>query len=100
MARRGDAIHLRGKTWYLDCVINGVRHQRRLGKSITRSVALELARVQRAAILKGELGIGKKSKDIVFDAARLQFEAYVTATKRTNTAKSYRECLRRLAESF
>jgi len=104
MARRGDALYERGKgkikTWYLDCVINGVRHQRKLGKGITRSVALELAQVQRAAILKGELGIGKKPKDIGFDEAREQFEDWTTANKRPNTAKSYKECLRRLAESF
>ena len=66
MARRGDALYLRGKTWYLDCNINGTRHQKRLGKGITRSVALELAQVQRGAILKGELGIGKKVRDLSF----------------------------------
>jgi len=38
MARRGDALYLRGRTWYLDCTVNGVHHQRRLGKGITRSV--------------------------------------------------------------
>ena len=70
MARRGDALYLRGKTCYLDCNINGTRHQNRLGKSISRSVALELAQVQRGAILKGEAGIGRKPKDITFDEAR------------------------------
>ena len=30
MARRGDVLYLRGKTWYLAARINGVRHQRRL----------------------------------------------------------------------
>ncbi len=40
MARRGDALYLRGKSWYLDCCINGVRYQRLFGKDITRSVAL------------------------------------------------------------
>ena len=39
MARRGDGLYLRGKTWYLDCRLNGTRHVVRLGKSITRSVA-------------------------------------------------------------
>ena len=34
MARRGDGIFLRGETWYLDCLINGVRHQKRLGKGL------------------------------------------------------------------
>jgi integrase len=100
MARRGDALYLRGKTWYLDCNINGTRYQRRLGKGITRSVALELAQVQRGAILKGELGIGKKAKDLPFDEARKKFEAWADASKKPGTAKSYKECLRRLAESF
>lgn len=100
MARRGDAIHLRGKTWYLDCVINGVRHQKRLGKSITRSVALELARVQRAAILKGELGIGKKQKDMLFREARQRFEAWAKAEKRATTLRGYLQCLDRLQQAF
>jgi hypothetical protein len=64
-----------GKTWYLDCCINGTRYQRRLGKGVTRSVALELAQVQRAAILKGETGIGKK-KDLSFNDARQHFEKW------------------------
>lgn len=69
MARRGDALYLRGKTWYLDCNINGGHHQKRLGKDIMRSIALELAQVQRGAILKGEAGIGCKQKDLSFDEA-------------------------------
>ncbi len=100
MARRGDALYLRGKSWYLDANINGVRYQRRLGKGITRTVALELAQVQRGAILKGELGIGKKAKDLSFDEARKKFEAWATASKKSGTAQAYKECLRRLAESF
>ena len=77
---------MRGKSWYLDCCINGVRHQRRLGKGISRSVALELAQVQRGAILKGELGIGKKAKDLSFDEARKKFEQWADATKKAGTA--------------
>ena len=100
MARRGDALYLRGKTWYLDCNINGTRHRRRLGKDITRSVALELAQVQRGTILKGELGIGKKAKDLPFDEARKKIEAWATVSKKSGTAQAYKECLRRLAESF
>jgi hypothetical protein len=73
MARRGDALYLRGETWYLGCSINGTRYQRRLGKGITRSVARNLAQVLRAAILKGELGIGAKAKDLPFDDARKKF---------------------------
>lgn len=63
-------------------------------------MALELAQVQRGAILKGELGIGKKAKDLPFDEARKKFEAWATASKKPGTTKSYKECLRRLAESF
>jgi integrase len=100
MARRGDALYLRGKTWYLNCWINGACHQRRLGKGITRSVALELAQVQRSAILKGELGIGKKAKDLPFDEARKKFEQWADATKKAGTAQAYKECLHRLVESF
>jgi hypothetical protein len=29
MARRGDALYLRDKTWYLDALINGTRYQKR-----------------------------------------------------------------------
>lgn len=77
-----------------------MRHQRRLGKGITRSVALELAQVQRGAILRGESGIGKMKKDLPFDEARKKFEAWATASKKAGTACAYGECLRRLAESF
>jgi integrase len=89
-----------GKTWYLDCCINGTRYQRRLGKGVTRSVALELAQVQRAEILKGEAGIGKKKKDLSFNDARQHFEKWTEVNKKPRTVKSYKECLRRLAESF
>ena len=71
MARRGDGLYLRGKhTWYLDCVINGTRHQVKLGKFISRSVAKELASIHRAQILKGEAGIGTKRKDCSFITAK------------------------------
>lgn len=100
MARRGDGLYLRKKTWYLDAQINGERYQKRLGKNITRSVALELAQVQRGAILRGELGIGKKRKDIDFVAARKKFEDWATASKKPGTTHYYKECLRRLSESF
>jgi integrase len=100
MARKGDGIILRGRSWYLDVRIAGMRYKRRLGKSISRSVALELAQVQRAAILKGEAGIGIKKLDISFDEARKKFEAWATASKKPGTVSTYKECLRRLAESF
>jgi integrase len=100
MARRGDGLFLRGKTWYLNCTINGVRHQRRLGKSITRSVALELAAVKRASILKQEAGIGRKKKDVSFDKAKQAFLDWAVTNKRPRTVRVYRQQVERLAESF
>lgn len=100
MARRGDALYKRGATWYLDCHINGIRHLRRLGKGISRSVASELAQVHRAGILKGELGIGKKAKDLPFAEARVKFETWMMAEKRSTTVRGYQQCLDRLARTF
>ena len=105
MPRRGDALYERGKgkikTWYLDAWINGERYQRKLGKGITRSVAQELAQVQRAAILKGEAGIGKKKrKDVSFDEAVKKFLDSVKADKRPNTIRSYIACIDYLSEEF
>ena len=100
MARRGEALDLRGKTWYLDCRINGIRHQVRLGKNITRSVARELAQVQRGAILKGEAGIGKKQKSLLFREARKKFDEKWVSEKRPTTQRGYRQCLERLGQTF
>src|SRR5262249_46738689 len=61
MARRGDGLYQRGtrvKTWRLQFIHQGQRHQIRLGKGIPRSVAADLASVKRAGILTGEAGIG------------------------------------------
>ena len=55
MARTGDGIYLRGKTWMLDFRHHGERYQVRLGRSISKTAARELAQVKRAAILKGEV---------------------------------------------
>lgn len=76
MARKGGGLYLRGRMWYLDCRIAGARHVVRLGKGISRTVAGEIASVKRAAILKGESGIGKKKRDLSFDEARMRFEAW------------------------
>jgi integrase len=101
MARRGDGIYQRGKTWWIDFVHQGERHQARLGKGINRTVAGELASVKRAAILKGEAGIGgKKRKDVAFDDAAKEFLAWAKAEKRPKTAKIYGECLTQLKRSF
>jgi len=76
------------------------RHVVRLGKHIARHAAKEIAQVKRGAILKGEAGIGRKRKDLSFDEARKKFEAWADASKKPGTARAYKECLRRLAESF
>ena len=101
MARRGDGIYLRGKTWWLDFLHDGRRHYVRLGKGISRTVAGELAAVKRAGILKGEAGIGgPKRKDIAFDAAADEFLKWARANKRLNTVKSYQQCVVQLRRSF
>jgi hypothetical protein len=79
---------------------DGRRHQARLGKDISCTVAGELARVQRAAVLKGEAGIGRKRLDIGFDDAKDEFLKWADANKRTRTARTYRQCLEALARSF
>jgi hypothetical protein len=74
MARRGKGLVLRGKTWWLDFTFRGIRHQNRFGKSINKTVAGELAAVERSKILRGEAGIGgKKRKDITFEKASEEF---------------------------
>jgi hypothetical protein len=77
-----------------DCRLNGARHVIRLGKQITRHTAKEIAQVKRGAILKGEVGIGHKRKDLSFDEARKKFEAWADASKKPGTAQAYKECLR------
>jgi integrase len=84
----------------LDFVHQGKRHVITLGKNIARSAAKEIASVRRAAILKGEVGIGRRPKDLPFAKAKDDFLAWASAKKRPNTARSYRECLARLSESF
>src|SRR5262245_53617552 len=100
MARRGDGIYLRGKSWYLDCRIDGRRHVERLGKGISRSVAQDLAQVKRAAILKGEAGIGRKRREMTFDQAAEEFLKWARAEKRAGTARFYAGCLAALKRSF
>ena len=97
MARRGDGIYLRGKTWWLDFTHRSQRHVSRLGKNISRTVAGELARVERAAILKGEAGIGgPKLKDPLFDDAVREFVAWALTNRKARTAADYEDLLRRL----
>ena len=100
MARRGDGIYLRKHTWWLDFQHEGKRHWVRLGKHISRTVARDLGRVKRAAILKGELGIGGRRKDITLEKAAARFLSWAEANTRPNTVKSYRQCLGRLQRAF
>ncbi|MEO5956867.1 MAG: site-specific integrase [Nitrospiraceae bacterium] len=100
MARRGDGLYLRGSTWYLDCRIEGVRHVVKLGKQIKRTVAGELANIKRAAILKGDAGIGKKRKDVSFEKAKEAFLDWTATNKRPRTLRVYRQQIERLARSF
>jgi hypothetical protein len=101
MARRGDGIYQRGRTWWLDFTHRGERHVTRLGKNISRTVAGELARVQRGAILKGEAGIGgPKRKDLAFDKAAEEFLAWAKANKRSRTVRTYGQCIERLKGAF
>ncbi len=101
MARRGDGLSNRNGTWYLEFVHKGTRHRPRLGRNISRTAALELARIERANILKGEAGIGgKKRKDIGFDeAAKLMLE-WAAANTLRGTPTFYGYCVKALAASF
>ena len=111
MARTGEGIYLRGKTWRLDFRHEGRRYQVRLGSNINKTVARELAQVKRAAILKGEVGIGKKPKDISFDKAAELFlksieDRVLLADKlgkkgrRPSTLRCYKENVAALERSF
>jgi integrase len=100
MARKGDGLYLRSRTWWLDFTHEGQRHQRRLGKMISRKIAAEIAQVRRGEILRGEAGIGRKKKDLSFAEARTRFTAWAEITKKAGTVREYKNCLKRLAESF
>jgi hypothetical protein len=101
MPRRGDGLVLRGKTWMLDFRHMGQCYQKRLGKNISRTVARELASVERAKVLNGEAGIGgKPRKDILFEKAAKEFLQWAQANKRAGTVDFYRYCLQSLGGSF
>jgi integrase len=101
MARKGDGIYLRGKTWWLDFIHFGNRHVVRLGKNVGRTVARELASVERAKILKGEAGIAtRKRRDISFDKAKEEFLTWARANKKPGTAEFYQYCMQSLSRSF
>jgi integrase len=94
--RRGDGLALRGKTWYLDARINGQRYVVRLGKNISRSVAGELASIERAGVLRQAAGIGIKKKDIGFNEAAACFLRWAESNKRPRTVRTYRQCVAQL----
>jgi integrase len=106
MRQRSDGLALRkGKkkeTWWLEFVHFGARHRVRIGSNINRTVARELAAVKRAAILKGEVGIGggKKRKDLLFDTAVVEFLKWAEANRKPKTAKTYRTETKQLMKSF
>jgi len=101
VARRGDGILLRVRTYWLDCRINRQRYTKRLGKVISLTVARELAQVQRTKILRGEAGIGPATRaDWGFDEAATEFLAWATAEKRPQTVQLYAACLKQLRRSF
>ena len=100
MPYRGDGLVLRGKTWWLDFYHNGERHRVRIVKRVSRTVAAELEAIQRAKILKGEVGIGKKRKDLLYDEARDEFLKWARANKKSRTVTFYESCFNRLNQSF
>ena len=101
MARKGDGIYKRGNVWWLDAWINGKRYQRPLGKGIKRAVALELASIERAKILKGEAGIGGRyRKDMPFEKAKEEFLAAARMNLRANTIRGYEQHLEELGRTI
>lgn len=100
MARRGDGIYQRGRTWWLDFVHRGARHVVRIGSNINRTVAKEIAQVERAKILRGEAGIGKKRKDLFFAEGRAVFLEWAETNKKPSTARFYSDRLAILAKTF
>lgn len=50
-------------------------------------MASEIAHVQRARILKGEVGIDRKRVDVTFDQAKTEFLEWADANKRPRTAR-------------
>jgi integrase len=99
MARRGDGIYQRGRTWWLDFVHRGERHVVRIGSNINRTVAKEIASVERAKILRGEAGIGRKRKDVDFEKAKGAFLAWAETNLKPLTVRGYAASLKQLSAS-
>src|SRR5262245_44193541 len=100
MARSGDGLQKRGNAWRLDFIHQGKRHVVSLGRKISRSVAKDLATQNRAAILRGEVGIGRKRRDVSFDDASKEFLTWAKANKRPKTAAGYASCIKSLKAFF
>jgi integrase len=101
MPRRGDGLVRRGKTWWLDFTHKGERYQLRLGRNISKTVAAELAKMERGKILTGESKIKEIERpDILFDDAVKEFLTWAHANKRPRTAEFYGWCFKALARSF
>jgi integrase len=98
--RSGDGIRLQGKTWWLEFTHRGRRYFVKLGAHINRTVAKEIAQVERAKILRGEAGIGRQRKDIGFKEARQQFEKWLEGNSKPNTVTTHKEALKHLAKTF
>jgi integrase len=98
--RSGDGIRLQGKTWWLEFAHRGRRYFVKLGANINRTVAKEIAQVERAKILRGEAGIGRQRKDIGFKEARQQFEKWLEGNRKPNTVMTHKHALKHLAKTF
>ncbi len=100
MARKGDGIYLRKNTWWLDAIINGRRYQMPLGKKIKRTTAAEIATAKRAGILKGEIGIARKKKDLRFEDGARIFLDWTKIHKGARTHSDYETCIGKLRDYF
>ena len=98
MARSGDGIYERSRTWWLDFTHRGERHVVRIGSNISKTVAKEIAQVERGKILRGESGIGKKRADIGFKEAKKRFLAWRESNRLPT--EFYTKCLARLEKHF
>ena len=100
MAYNSNGLVLRRKTWWLDFWLRGIRYHRRLGKGISRSVALDLSMKYRVEILSGNVGYGKKTKDPTFHDAAKKFLDWAIAEKKSNTVRIYTDCVHQLEKTF
>ncbi len=101
MARHGDGIYQRGKTWWLDFTFQKKRSIVRLGSHISRSVARDLAAVERAKILTGKAGIGGPVVvDTTWEHAVEEFKHKAFPGLRPRTRRTYAQGLAALTKTF